>query len=56
MQAGEEIVVESYGKPVAKIVRCDPPAGKRPLGLLKGKIVIKPGFDEPVPGFEEFYE
>ncbi|HVH50911.1 MAG TPA: type II toxin-antitoxin system Phd/YefM family antitoxin [Gaiellaceae bacterium] len=55
-QAGEEVVVENYGKPVAKIVAYEPEAGKRPLGLLKGKIVIKPGFDDPVPGFEEFYK
>ena len=55
-QAGEEVVVENYGKPVAKIVGYEPTLGKRPLGLLKGKIVIKPDFDDPVPGFEEFYE
>ena len=55
-QAGEEVVVENYGKPVAKIVAYEQAAGKRTLGLLKGKIVIKAGFDDPVPGFEEFYE
>jgi prevent-host-death family protein len=54
--AGDEIVVESYGRPVAKIVAFQPPLKKRPIGLLKGKIEIKPGFDDPVPGFEEFYE
>jgi len=27
---------------------------KRPLGLAKGKIVIKENFDDPIPGFEEY--
>lgn len=26
----------------------------RPLGLAKGKIIIKDNFDDPVPGFEEY--
>lgn len=56
VQAGEEVVVENYGKPVAKIVSYDRSPAKRKSGLLKGKIVIKAGFDDPVPGFEEFYE
>jgi prevent-host-death family protein len=54
--AGDEIVVESYGKPVAKIVAFQPALRKRPIGLLRGKIEIKPGFDDPLPGFEEFYQ
>jgi prevent-host-death family protein len=54
--AGHEIVIERYGKPVAKIVPFQAPLKKRPLGLLKGKIEMKPGFDDPVPGFEEFYD
>ncbi len=26
----------------------------RPLGLAKGKIIIKPNFDDPIPGLEEY--
>ncbi len=29
-------------------------ATKRPLGLAKGKIVIKDNFDDPIPGFEPY--
>jgi len=27
---------------------------KRPLGLAKGKIIIKDTFDDPIPGFEAY--
>ncbi len=27
---------------------------KRPLGLAKGRIVIKDNFDDPVPGMEKY--
>ena len=26
----------------------------RPLGLAKGKIIVKDSFDDPIPGFEEY--
>jgi prevent-host-death family protein len=55
VQQGEEIVVANGGKPVAKIVGYTPPAGNRKPGLLAGKIVIKPEFDELPPGFEEAF-
>jgi hypothetical protein len=32
-----------------------PREGKRILGQLKGKIHIMPNFDDPPPGFEDYY-
>ncbi len=38
---------------VATVVPCTPPAGREP-GLLKGKVTIKPGFDDFPEGFDAF--
>lgn len=50
--AGEEVVIASAGTPLVKMVSYSPPTSPRKPGLLKGKVVIKPGFDELPPGFE----
>lgn len=44
---GEEIVIAKNGKPIGKLVPIsqDP----RRSGRLKGKIVMRPDFDEPLP-------
>ena len=49
--AGEEIIVSNAGKPIAKIVAYTPLAKSRLPGRLKGRIEIKPGFDEIPPEF-----
>ncbi len=54
-EAGQEIVVASSGKPVAKIVGYTPAAAARKPGLLAGTITIKPGFDELPAGFDEAF-
>ena len=49
VNAGEEIVITRYGRPVARLV---PPAEaqpKRRLGTLKGEVWIGKDFDEPLP-------
>lgn len=53
-EAGEETVVTLHDKPVAKIVPYAPAKIQRKPGLLAGRIAIKDGFDDPVPGFEVF--
>ena len=49
VSAGEEIVIVRAGKPIARIV----PIRERPLqrvpGSVKGKVVISPDFDAPLP-------
>ena len=46
---GEEIVIMQAGKPVARLV---PVFEERVLGIDKGKIIIKPDFDDPLDEFE----
>jgi prevent-host-death family protein len=51
-EAGEEIVLTRYGRPVAKLIRLQPApviradATPRRPGAWKGKIHIAPDFDE----------
>ena len=56
VEAGEEVIVQNFGKPVAKLVPYAPAKAVRKPGLLAGQITIKPGFDELPPGFDEFAE
>lgn len=51
---GSEVVITNGGKPVAKIVGYSPQVAPRKPGLLAGKVVIKPGFDDLPAGFEEY--
>jgi prevent-host-death family protein len=46
---GEEIVIAKAGRPVARLVPIEKPAGKRKLGVLKGRLRIPPDFDVPLP-------
>jgi prevent-host-death family protein len=52
---GQEVIVANAGRPVARIVAYEPVAATRAPGLLAGRIVIKPGFDELPPGFEQAF-
>ncbi len=62
-RTGQETVVVSRGFPVARLVA---PAregrpmptkdGKRPLGLLRGKISLPDDFDDPLPDMLEAIE
>jgi prevent-host-death family protein len=52
--AGQEVIVKNFDQPVAKIVPYRPPLTERKPGLLKGKIVIKPGFDDVPEDFEDY--
>ena len=49
VMAGEEIIIARAGKPVARLI----PIGDRPTtrvsGSAKGKVVIAPDFDAPLP-------
>ncbi len=46
--AGEEIIITKAGRPMARLGPLKPAVVRRP-GLLKGKIVIGPDFDAPLP-------
>lgn len=46
---GEEILLAKGGKPVAKLVPVPPRVGRRVPGSARGKILIAPDFDSPLP-------
>lgn len=52
-EAGEEIEVTRYGKPVARLVAAAPVKRRSMFGAMRGQIWIAPGFDDPLPEFEE---
>jgi prevent-host-death family protein len=45
-ERGEDVILARDGKPVAKIVRYQPPKVKRP-GAWKGKVKVSPDWDSP---------
>ena len=47
-EAGEEVVIARRGKPVVRLVACEP-RGKRRPDVLKGKAVITDEFFDPLP-------
>jgi len=46
---GEEITIARAGHPVAKIVPLVPRVDRRSPGSAKGRIVVSPDFDAPLP-------
>ncbi len=52
--SGEEVVIAKAGKPVARIMpyAAIDTAPRQP-GKDKGKVVIQPDFDAPLPEFDE---
>lgn len=45
-ERGEDVILARDGKPVAKIVRYQPPSVKQP-GAWKGKAKVSPDWDSP---------
>jgi prevent-host-death family protein len=52
VEAGEEITLARAGRPVAKLVPYCRRRQPRKPGLWKGRVVIHPDFDDPLPEFE----
>jgi prevent-host-death family protein len=46
---GEEVTIARAGVPVARLVRIEPPGGRRPMGMDDGKIEMAEDFDAPLP-------
>jgi prevent-host-death family protein len=52
--SGEEVVIAKAGKPVARLLPFEDTVNSpRQPGKDKGKVVIQPDFDAPLPEFEE---
>lgn len=47
--AGKDVVIARGGKPVARLTRLQEPKRKIRFGLLKGRVKVDPGFDDPLP-------
>lgn len=47
--AGDEVIIAKAGRPVARLVALEKPAGRRKLGMLAGKMTIPDDFDAPLP-------
>lgn len=61
VEAGEEIIIARAGKPVARLIPYAEKPSKRLPGSAKGKIWIRPDFNDPLPeaiikGFEGVLE
>jgi prevent-host-death family protein len=46
---GEEVIISQAGTPIARIVPIGRESLPRILGLDKGKVIIAPDFDAPLP-------
>ncbi len=46
--AGEKVMIERAGEPMVKLVPCVPIGARQP-GSARGRIVVHPSFDEPLP-------
>jgi prevent-host-death family protein len=49
-EAGEEIIIARGGRPAARLVPFRTAAVARKPGRLRGKIRVRNGFDDPLPG------
>ena len=50
---GEEVIIAKAGKPVARLLPFMPEdTSPRVPGIDKGKVIIMPDFDEPLPEFD----
>lgn len=56
VESGEEITLARAGRPVARMVPYTSRRQPRIPGLWKGRVVIHPDFDDPLPEFEESLE
>jgi prevent-host-death family protein len=46
---GEEIIIAKAGRPRARLVSMERPGKPRKPGAWKGRVVIAPNFDAPLP-------
>jgi prevent-host-death family protein len=52
--AGEEIVIASRGKPIARLTRLPKKSKKIPWDIFKGKIKMADDFDAPLEMFKDY--
>ena len=55
VQAGEEITIAKAGRPIARLTAFQHRPERRVPGMDKGKVIIHPDFDDPIPEFDPDY-
>jgi prevent-host-death family protein len=55
VEQGEEVVISSAGKPIARLSKYDRLTRPRELGTLRGQFQISPEFDTPDLELEELF-
>jgi prevent-host-death family protein len=55
VQRGERITIAKAGRPIAILGPIEGTATRRPIGLDRGKVVIHPDFDDPIPEWDPEY-
>ena len=55
VQAGEEITIAKAGRPIARLTAIHERPQRRTPGMDKGKVVIHPDFDDPIPELDPDY-
>ncbi len=55
VQNGEEITIAKAGKPIAKLSAISVAPKRRVPGMDKGKVIIHPNFDDPMPEWDPDY-
>ncbi len=55
VEAGEQITIARAGKPIAILSPTKTRPPDRVPGMDKGKVIIHPNFDDPIPEFEEYF-
>ena len=55
VQAGEEITIAKAGRPIARLTAIHERPIRRTPGMDKGKVVIHPDFDDPIPELDPEY-
>lgn len=55
VEAGEEIVIARAGKPIAILAPASTSVVDRVPGYDRGRVVIHPTFDDPIPELEEYF-
>jgi prevent-host-death family protein len=55
VQRGERITIARSGHPIAVLGPIEGTSVKRPIGMDRGRVVIHPDFDAPIPEFDPEY-
>lgn len=55
VEAGERIVIARAGKPIAILGPAEERPPDRVPGYDRGKVVMHPSFDDPLPELEEYF-